>query len=116
MSAADTAVRGALPDISIPNFNPNLGSFDLRLLSGTALPSPTRTTDSLFGDETFKFKTQIEDTQERLEFGDEQPNYIIDLNESPFEGEYSSDSLELELFEPKSELEQFYETRQGNIF
>jgi hypothetical protein len=116
LSAADTAVRGALPDISIPNFNPNLGSFDLRLLSGTALPSPTRTTDSLFGDETFKFKTQIEDTQERLEFGDEQPNYIIDLNESPFEGEYSSDSLELELFEPKSELEQFYETRQGNIF
>ena len=120
-SALDTAVRQALPSTSIdlpslniPNFNPNLGQFGLQFtqVSDTGepatQPSSTRTTDALFGDELFKFKTPIEGTQERLDY--------IDLNASPFDGEYSSDPLELELFEPKSELEQFYENKQGNIF
>jgi len=115
-SALDTAVRQALPStrLNVPNFKPSLGQFGLQFtrVSDTGepatQPSSTRTTDSLFGDELFKFKTPIEDTQERLDY--------IDLNASPFDGEYSSDPLELELFEPKSELEQFYENKQGNIF
>ena len=88
-SALDTAVRQALPSTSIdlpslniPNFNPNLGQFGLQFtqVSDTGepatQPSSTRTTDALFGDELFKFKTPIEGTQERLDY--------IDLN-SPFD-------------------------------
>jgi hypothetical protein len=108
------AIGDAFSGLNIPNFNPNLGQFGLQFtqVSDTGepatQPSSTRTTDALFGDELFKFKTPIEGTQERLDY--------IDLNASPFDGEYSSDPLELELFEPKSELEQFYENKQGNIF
>lgn len=115
-SALDTAVRQALPSTSIdlpslniPNFNPNLGQFGLQFtqVSDTgepaAQPSATRTTDALFGDELFKFKTPIEGTQERLDY--------IDLN-SPFD---QSQELELELTYPGSteESDGFFE---GTIY
>ena len=115
-SALDTAVRQALPSTSIdlpslniPNFNPNLGQFGLQFtrVSDTGepatQPSSTRTTDALFGDELFKFKTPIEDTQERLDY--------IDLN-SPFD---QSQELELELTYPDSteESDGFFE---GTIY
>ena len=115
-SALDTAVRQALPSTSIdlpslniPNFNPNLGQFGLQFtrVSDTGepatQPSSTRTTDALFGDELFKFKTPIEDTQERLDY--------IDLN-SPFD---QPQELELELTYPDSteESDGFFE---GTIY
>jgi hypothetical protein len=93
----------------VPNFNPNLGQFGLQFtrVSDTGepatQPSSTRTTDALFGDELFKFKTPIEDTQERLDY--------IDLN-SPFD---QSQELELELTYPDSteESDGFFE---GTIY
>jgi len=115
-SAVDTAVRQALPSTSIdlpslniPNFNPNLGQFGLQFtqVSDTGepatQPSSTRTTDALFGDELFKFKTPMEGTQERLDY--------IDLN-SPFD---QSQELELELTYPDSteESDGFFE---GTIY
>jgi hypothetical protein len=106
-SALDTAVRQALPSTSIDllNLNPNLGQFGLQFtrVSDTGepatQPSATRTTDALFGDELFKFKTPIEDTQERLDY--------VDLN-SPFD---QSQELELELTYPGSteESDGFFE-------
>lgn len=115
-SALDTAVRQALPstsldspNLNIPNFNPNLGQFGLQFTQvsdtgGPATqPSSTRTTDALFGDELFKFKTPLEGTQERLDY--------IDLN-SPFD---QSQELELELTYPNSteESDGFFE---GTIY
>jgi len=106
-SALDTAVRQALPStrLNVPNFNPNLGQFGLQFtqVSDTGepatQPSATRTTDALFGDELFKFKTPIEGTQERLDY--------IDLN-SPFD---QSQELELQLTYPDSteESDGFFE-------
>jgi hypothetical protein len=75
-SALDTAVRNALPNISIdlPNIdlpNIDLPSIDLSLGTNRMLQySPTATTDKLFGDELFKFKTEIGLDIERLEYVD----------------------------------------------
>jgi len=92
-------------NLNVPNFNPNLGQFKLVSDTGepAAQPSATRTTDALFGDELFKFKTPIEGTQERLDY--------IDLN-SPFD---QSQELELELTYPGSteESDGFFE---GTIY
>jgi hypothetical protein len=103
------AIGDAFSGLNVPNFNPNLGQFGLQFtrVSDTGepatQPSSTRTTDALFGDELFKFKTPIEDTQERLDY--------IDLN-SPFD---QSQELELELTYPDSteESEGFFE---GTIY
>ena len=110
-SALDTAVRQALPSTSlnVPNFDPSLGQFGLQFTQvsdtgePTTQPSSTRTTDALFGDELFKFKTPMEGTQERLDY--------IDLN-SPFD---QSQELELELTYPDSteESDGFFE---GTIY
>ena len=71
LSALDTAIRQALPDIDLPDVDLpsiDLPSIDLpfdllpSLMSDTGqdfIPSPTRTTDSLFNDELFKFETEI---------------------------------------------------------
>ena len=77
-SALDTAVRNALPDIDFPSVD--LPSFDLgfpqlniNLPEGgllTSQPSPTRTTDDLFKDELFKFKTEVGLEIEPLEYVD----------------------------------------------
>jgi len=73
-SDLDTAVRQALPNTSIdfPNLglNPSLGSTGMLELK---YPSATRTTDALFGDELFEFKTEIGVEEEPLEY--------IDLNQ-----------------------------------
>ena len=103
------AIGDAFDGLNVPNFNPNLGQFGLQFtrVSDTGepatQPSSTRTTDALFGDELFKFKTPIEDTQERLDY--------IDLN-SPFD---QSQELELELTYPDSteESDGFFE---GTIY
>ena len=87
-SAADTAVRQALPNTSIdlPSvdfsnldfsnldfsnlvLNPSFGSSGMFQLN-----NPTRTTDALFNDELFEFKTEIGVEEEPLEY--------IDLNKS----------------------------------
>lgn len=86
LSALDTAVRQALPDINgpdidlpsfdlnIPNFNPAFGTTQLNY----SAPSSTRTTDSLFKDELFKFQTEIG--------VDVEPTDYVDLNYSdPFQ-------------------------------
>jgi len=84
LSDLDTAVRQALPNTSIdlpsvdlpsvdfPNLglNPSLGSTGMLELK---YPSATRTTDALFGDELFEFKTEIGVEEEPLEY--------IDLNQ-----------------------------------
>ena len=109
-SALDTAVRQALPSTSIdlpslniPNFNPNLGQFSLVSDTGGATPSATRTTDQIFGDDLFKFETEI---------GISYPNEeeYVDLETNPF-----NDSLELELTYPDSteESDGFFE---GTIY
>jgi len=103
------AIGDAFDGLNVPNFNPNLGQFGLQFtrVSDTGepatQPSSTRTTDALFGDELFKFKTPIEGTQERLDY--------IDLN-SPFD---QSQELELELTYPGSteESDGFFE---GTIY
>ena len=103
------AIGDAFDGLNVPNFNPNLGQFGLQFtrVSDTGepatQPSSTRTTDALFGDELFKFKTPIEGTQERLDY--------IDLN-SPFD---QSQELELELTYPDSteESDGFFE---GTIY
>ena len=76
LSALDTAVRDVLPNISIdlpsvdlPNID--LPSIDLSLgTNGMLQYSPTATTDKLFGDELFKFKTEIGLDIEPLEYVD----------------------------------------------
>jgi len=106
-SALDTAVRQALPstsldlpNLNIPNFNPNLGQFRLVSDTGVSVPSPTRTTDQIFGDDLFKFETEI---------GISYPNEeeYVDLEANPF-----NDSLELELTYPDSteESDGFFES------
>ena len=81
LSALDTAVRDVLPNISIdlpnidlPNIdlpNIDLPSIDLSLgTNGMLQYSPTATTDKLFGDELFKFKTEIGLDIEPLEYVD----------------------------------------------
>jgi len=102
-------IGDAFDGLNVPNFNPNLGQFGLQFtqVSDTGepatQPSSTRTTDALFGDELFKFKTPMEGTQERLDY--------IDLN-SPFD---QSQELELELTYPDSteESDGFFE---GTIY
>ena len=85
------------------NFNPNLGQFRLVSDTGVSTPSPTRTTDQIFGDDLFKFETEI---------GISYPNEeeYVDLEANPF-----NDSLELELTYPDSteESDGFFE---GTIY
>ena len=83
-SDLDTAIRDAMPDIDLPSVDlpsvdiPSFGLPSLEINYTAPAPSPTRTTDNLFRDELFQFQTEIEDTQERLEY--------IDLNDpDPFE-------------------------------
>ena len=96
LSDLDTAIRQALPDIDLPSVDlpsvdlPSMDlPFDLRpsLMSDTGedfIPSPTRTTDSLFNDELFQFETEI------------------GISDYPLVDE------ELELFYPESALELDY--------
>ena len=109
LSALDTAVRQALPDIDLPSVDLpsidlpsiDLPSIDLpfdllpSLMSDTGqdfIPSPTRTTDSLFNDELFKFETEI------------------GISDYPLVDE------ELELFYPESALQLDYGRDADNFF
>ena len=106
LSALDTAIRQALPDIDLPSVDlpsidlPSMDlPFDLRpsLMSDTGedfIPSPTRTTDSLFNDELFQFETEI------------------GISDYPIE----SQGEELELFYPESALQLDYEPDYDNFF
>ena len=101
LSALDTAVRQALPDIDLPSVDlPSMDlPFDLRpsLMSDTGedfIPSPTRTTDSLFNDELFQFETEI------------------GISDYPIE----SQEEELELFYPESEPQLDYAPDYDNFF
>ena len=72
-SALDTAVRNALPDIDWPSFDLGFPQLNINLPEGgllTSQPSPTRTTDNLFKDELFKFKTEVGLEIEPLEYVD----------------------------------------------
>jgi hypothetical protein len=81
LSDLDTAIRQALPDIDLPSID--LPSFDLDLPSigvdfkpssstmvASGGESPTRTTDSLFGDDLFAFETEIGISPEYFEYAD----------------------------------------------
>jgi hypothetical protein len=99
LSDLDTAVRQALPDIDLPDVDlPSIDlPFDLlpSLMSDTGqdfIPSPTRTTDSLFNDELFKFETEI------------------GISDYPLVDE------ELELFYPESALQLDYGRDPDNFF
>jgi len=101
LSALDTAIRQALPDIDLPDIDlPSMDlPFDLRpsLMSDTGedfIPSPTRTTDSLFNDELFQFETEI------------------GISDYPIEGQEE----ELELFYPESALQLDYAPDYDNFF
>jgi hypothetical protein len=77
-SALDTAVRNVLPDIDLPSvdfpsFDLGFPQLNINLPEGGLLasqPSPTRTTDNLFKDELFKFKTEVGLEIEPLEYVD----------------------------------------------
>ena len=90
LSALDTAVRQNLPNISAPDIDlpsmdldlpsidldlqfPNIG-LDFTPSSSTMVASrglsPTRTTDSLFGDDLFAFETEIGISPEHFEYAD----------------------------------------------
>ena len=90
LSALDTAVRQNLPNISAPDIDlpsmdldlpsidldlqfPNIG-LDFTPSSSTMVASrglsPTRTTDSLFGDDLFAFETEIGISPEYFEYAD----------------------------------------------
>ena len=117
LSALDTAVRDALPDIDLPSVDLpsidlpsiDLPSVDLTMpgmmatASGAVPMSSTRTTDSLFADELFKFKTKVEDTQElvpfsTLEFGDVQTMpYVYEDIQSPLSEFTYDNGLELNI-------------------
>lgn len=99
LSDLDTAVRQALPDIDLPSVDlPSIDlPFELRpsLMSDTGedfIPSPTRTTDSLFNDELFQFETEI------------------GISDYPLVDE------ELELFYPESALQLDYGRDADNFF
>ena len=104
LSALDTAIRQALPDIDLPDVDLpsiDLPSMDLpfdlltSLMSDTGqdfIPSPTRTTDSLFNDELFQFETEI------------------GISDYPLVDE------ELELFYPESEPQLDYAPDYDNFF
>ena len=104
LSDLDTAIRQALPDIDLPDVDlpsVDLPSIDLpfdllpSLMSDTGedfIPSPTRTTDSLFNDELFKFETEI------------------GISDYPLVDE------ELELFYPESALQLDYGRDADNFF
>jgi len=101
LSDLDTAIRQALPDIDLPSVDlPSMDlPFDLSpsLMSdtgGDVIPflSPTRTTDSLFNDELFKFETEI------------------GISDYPLVDE------ELELFYPESALQLDYGRDPDNFF
>ena len=99
LSALDTAVRQALPDVDLPSVDlPSVDlPFDLlpSLMSDTGqdfIPSPTRTTDSLFNDELFQFETEI------------------GISDYPLVDE------ELELFYPESALQLDYGRDADNFF
>ena len=101
LSDLDTAIRQALPDIDLPSVDlPSMDlPFDLRpsLMSDTGedfIPSPTRTTDSLFNDELFQFETEI------------------GISDYPIE----SQGEELELFYPESALQLDYAPDYDNFF
>ena len=105
LSDLDTAIRQALPDIDLPDVDlpsidlPSIDlPFELRpsLMSDTGgdfIPSPTRTTDSLFNDELFQFETEIGIS-----------DYPIETQE------------ELELFYPESALQLDYGRDPDNFF
>ena len=95
LSDLDTAVRKYLPRVSLSGFDL---PFELRptLVSDTGedfIPSPTRTTDSLFNDELFQFETEI------------------GISDYPIEAQE-----ELELFYPESALQLDYERDPDNFF
>lgn len=95
LSDLDTAVRKYLPRVSLSGFDL---PFELRptLVSDTGedfIPSPTRTTDSLFNDELFQFETEIGIS-----------DYPIETQE------------ELELFYPESALQLDYGRDPDNFF
>ena len=99
LSDLDTAIRQALPDIDLPSVDlPSIDlPFDLlpSLMSDTGedfIPSPTRTTDSLFNDELFQFETEI------------------GISDYPLVDE------ELELFYPESALQLDYGRDADNFF
>ena len=101
LSDLDTAIRQALPDIDLPSIDlPSMDlPFDLSpsLMSDTGqdfIPSPTRTTDSLFNDELFKFETEI------------------GISDYPIE----SQGEELELFYPESAPQLDYAPDYDNFF
>ena len=96
LSDLDTAVRKHLPKVSLSGFDL---PFELRptLVSDTGedfIPSPTRTTDSLFNDELFQFETEI------------------GISDYPIE----SQGEELELFYPESALQLDYGRDADNFF
>ena len=95
LSDLDTAVRKYLPRVSSSGFDL---PFELRptLVSDTGqdfIPSPTRTTDSLFNDELFQFETEI------------------GISDYPIEAQE-----ELELFYPESALQLDYGRDPDNFF
>ncbi len=80
MSALDTAIRQALPDINgpdielpdvnLPRFNLDLGGLLTSVIQAVPQPAPNRTTDSLFKDELFQFQTEIGADVEPIEYVD----------------------------------------------
>ena len=84
LSAADTAVRDALPDIDLPSVD--LPDISLGMLTGGFTLSPTRTTDDIFKEDLFKLKTKIgvSPVEQLLRTPQAQQQEVVGLYDDPF--------------------------------
>jgi len=84
LSAADTAVRQALP--SFGSLGIDLPNISLGMLTGGSTLSPTRTTDDIFKEDLFKFKTKIgiSPVEQLLSSPTQQQQEVVGLYEDPF--------------------------------
>lgn len=92
LSAAETVVRQILEDIELPDGPdidlPDIGlpNISLGMLTGASTLSPTRTTDDIFKDDLFKFKTKIEVSpiEQLLRSPQQQQQEVAGLYDDPF--------------------------------
>ena len=89
LSAADTAVRDALP--SFGSLGIDLPKIGLGMLTGGSTLSPTRTTDDIFKDDLFKFKTKIgvSPVEQLLRSPQAQQQEVVGLYDDPFASSFN---------------------------
>ena len=89
LSDADTAVRQTLP--SFGSLGIDLPKIGLGMLTGGSTLSPTRTTDDIFKDDLFKFKTKIgvSPVEQLLRTPQAQQQEVVGLYDDPFASSFN---------------------------